>query len=240
MAGGLKEELKYQGTRALDQVDQRGGLVEFHKWFLLRNVPRGLSWLHTLGCLLIVFVNQAITGSILAMYYQPGADTAYESIQRIMFDHDFGWLVRGMHKWGASMMIVLMFLHMAASFMMGAYKYPRELTWITGVLILATTLAMGLTGYLLVWDQRAFWASVVAINLNGTAPFLGPYISEFLRGGSEYTADIIPRFYALHMLLIPGALIGLIGIHMYLVTRLGVTPAPWKTDDPANDPEAWS
>jgi menaquinol-cytochrome c reductase cytochrome b subunit len=241
MAGGLKEELKYQGTRALDEVDQRGGLVEFHKWFLLRNVPRGLSWLHTLGfCLLIVFVNQAITGSILAMYYQPGADTAYESIQRIMFDHDFGWLVRGMHKWGASMMIVLMFLHMAASFMMGAYKYPRELTWITGVLILVTTLAMGLTGYLLVWDQRAFWASVVAINLNGTAPFLGPFISEFLRGGSEYTADIIPRFYALHMLLIPGALIGLITIHMYLVTRLGVTPAPWKTDDPANDPEAWS
>jgi quinol-cytochrome oxidoreductase complex cytochrome b subunit len=174
------------------------------------------------------------------MHYQPGADTAYESIQRIMFHFDFGWLVRGMHKWGASMMVVLMFLHMAASFMMGAYKYPRELTWISGVLILVTTLAMGLTGYLLVWDQRAFWASVVAINLNGTAPFLGPYISEFLRGGATYTSDIIPRFYALHMLLIPGALIGLIGLHMYLVTRLGVTPAPWKTEDPANDPEAWS
>jgi quinol-cytochrome oxidoreductase complex cytochrome b subunit len=81
---------------------------------------------------------------------------------------------------------------------------------------------------------------VVAINLNGTAPFLGPYISEFLRGGATYTSDIISRFYALHMLLIPGALIGLIVLHMYLVTRLGVTPAPWKTDDPANDPEAWS
>src|SRR6476661_1048769 len=173
----LKEELKFQGTRALDQVDQRGGLVEFHKWFLFRNVPKGLSWLHTLGfCLLIVFVNQAITGSILAMHYQPGADTAYESIQRIMFHFDFGWLVRGMHKWGASMMIVLMFLHMAASFMMGAYKYPRELTWISGVLIFATVMGMGFTGYLLVWDQRAFWASVVGINLNGTAPFLGPYI----------------------------------------------------------------
>ncbi|MCB0880473.1 MAG: cytochrome b N-terminal domain-containing protein [Thermoleophilia bacterium] len=241
MAGGLKEELKYRGEQALDQVDQRGGLVEFHKWFLFRRVPKGLSWLHTLGfCLLIVFVNQAVTGSILAMYYQPGANTAYESIQRIMFDFDFGWLVRGMHKWGASAMIVLMFLHMAASFMMGAYKYPRELTWITGVLIFAATLGMGLTGYLLVWDQRAFWASVVAINLNGTAPFLGPYISEFLRGGAEYTGDILPRFYALHMLLIPGGLMGLIGLHMYLVTRLGVTPAPWKTEDPANDPEAWS
>lgn len=237
----LKDTIRDGGVRAIDEIDQRGGLVEFHKWFLLRNVPRGLSWLHTLGfCLLIVFVNQAVTGAILAMYYQPGADTAYESIQSIMFTHDWGWLVRGMHRFGASVMVILLFLHMAASFMMGAYKYPRELTWITGVLILVMTLAMGLTGYLLVWDQRAFWASVVAINLNGTAPFLGPYIADFLRGGSDYTADIIPRFYALHMLLIPGALIGLITVHMYLVTRLGVTPAPWKTDDPANDPEAWS
>jgi menaquinol-cytochrome c reductase cytochrome b subunit len=237
----IQDELKFRGEQALDQLDQRGGLVSFHKWFLFRNVPKGLSWLHTLGfCLLIVFVNQAVTGSILAMHYQPGADTAYESIQRITMDFDFGWLVRGMHKWGASLMIVLIFLHMAASFMMGAYKYPRELTWISGVLIFATTLGMGLTGYLLVWDQRAFWASVVAINLNGTAPFLGPYISEFLRGGATYTAQIIPRFYALHMLLIPGALMGLIGLHMYLVTRLGVSPAPWKHEDPSNDPEAWS
>ena len=225
----LKEELKYQGAQALDELDQRGGLVEFHKWFLFRNVPRGLSWLHTLGfCLLIVF------------HYQPGADTAYESIQRITMEYDFGWLVRGMHKWGASLMIVLMFLHMGASFMMGSYRYPRELTWISGVLIFATVMAMGFTGYLLVWDQRAFWASVVGINLNGTAPFLGPYITEFLRGGPEYTADMLSRFYALHMLLIPGALGGLIGLHMYLVTRLGVSPAPWKHDDPANDPEAWS
>ena len=135
----IQDELKFRGEQALDQLDQRGGLVEFHKWFLLRNVPKGLSWLHTLGfCLLIVFVNQAVTGSILAMHYQPGADTAYESIQRITMDFDFGWLVRGMHKWGASLMIVLMFLHMGASFMMGAYKYPRELTWISGVLIFAT------------------------------------------------------------------------------------------------------
>ncbi len=153
---------------------------------------------------------------------------------------DFGWLVRGMHRWGASMMIILMFLHMAASFMMGAYRYPRELTWITGVLIFAAMMAMGFTGYLLVWDNRAFWATVVGININGTAPVLGPYIAEFLRGGSEYAGHILPRFYSIHMLLIPGALAGLIGLHMYLVTRLGVTPAPWKTEDPANDTEAWS
>lgn len=237
----IKEELAYRGAQALDEVDQRGGLVEFHKWFLFRKVPSGLSWLHTLGfCLLIVFVMQAVTGTILAMYYQPSPGAAYESIQRITMEHDFGWLVRGMHKWGASALIVLMFLHMAASFLMGAYKYPRELTWISGVLIFAAMFAMGLTGYLLVWDQRAFWATVVGVNINGSAPFLGPYIAEFLRGGPEYTGDVIARFYSIHMLQLPLALGGLIGLHMYLVTRLGVSSAPWKTEDPANDPEAWS
>src|SRR5687767_5379209 len=114
----LKSEATYRTTQALDELDARGGLVEFHKWFLFRNVPKGLSWMHTLGfCLLIVFVLQGITGTILAMHYQPGADTAYESIQRITMEYEWGWLVRGMHKWGASMMIVLMFLHMAGSFM---------------------------------------------------------------------------------------------------------------------------
>jgi quinol-cytochrome oxidoreductase complex cytochrome b subunit len=237
----LKTEVKYRTEQALDQLDQRGGLVSFHKWFLFRNVPRGLSWLHTLGfCLLVVFISQAVTGVVLAMYYKPTAAEAYESIQHITMVQDWGWLVRGMHKWGASMMIVLMFLHMAASFMMGAYRYPRELTWISGVLIFATVMAMGFTGYLLVWDNRAFWATVVGVNINGSAPFLGPYIAEFLRGGPEYTGAVLPRFYSIHMLLIPGALAGLIGLHMYLVTRLGVTPAPWKKDDPANSPEAWS
>lgn len=237
----VKDVVELRGTQLLDEVDDRTDLVSFHKWFLFRNVPKGLSWMHTLGfCLLIVFVSQAVTGVILAMYYQPSAGSAYESIQAITMSHSWGWLLRGMHKWGASLIIVLMFLHMAGSFMMGAYKYPRELTWITGVLIFAMMFMMGLTGYLLVWDQRAFWASAVGININGTAPFLGPFLADFLRGGPEYSGQVLSRFYSIHMLLVPGAIGALIGLHMYLVTRLGVTPAPWKTDDPANDPEAWS
>ncbi len=237
----VKEEVNYRANQALDFVDDRTELVEFHRWFLFRNVPRGLSWLHTLGfTLLIVFVVQAVTGVFLAMYYEPSAAGAYESIQHITLEVEWGWLVRGMHKWGASMMILLMFLHMAASFMMGAYKYPRELTWITGVLIFALMMGMGFTGYLLVWDNRAFWATVVGININGSAPFLGPYIAEFLRGASEFNGGILPRFYSIHMLQIPGALAGLIGLHMFLVTRLGVTPPPWAKDDPSNDTEAWS
>lgn len=236
-----RQELQHRAEMPLDALEERTALVGHTKWFLFRNVPAGLSWGHTFGVVLLtLFMVQAGTGVILAMHYQPSAETAYESIRAITTEVDFGWLVRGMHKWGASLMVIFLFLHMTSSFVMGAYKYPREFTWITGVLLFALVMAMGFTGYLLVWDQRAFWASVVGVNINGTAPFLGPYIAEFLRGGPEYTGDILPRFYSIHMLQIPGAIAALIGLHLYLVIKLGVTPAPWKKDDPANDPEAWS
>ncbi|MGZ4310287.1 MAG: cytochrome b N-terminal domain-containing protein, partial [Gaiellaceae bacterium] len=144
-------------------------------------------------------------------------------------------VVRGMHRWGASVFIILMFLHMGRVFLFGAYKYPRELNWIIGVLLLATGLFEGLTGYLLPFDQTAYWASVVAININGTAPFVGPYLASLLRGGAEIGPDTLSRFYSLHMLLVPGALIGLITLHLYLVVRLGVSSPPWS-DEAAGDP----
>jgi quinol-cytochrome oxidoreductase complex cytochrome b subunit len=135
-----------------------------------------------------------------------------------------------MHKWGASVFIILMFLHMGRVFLFGAYKYPRELNWVLGVLLLTMGMAEGFTGYLLPWDQTAYWASVVGINLNGTAPFLGPWLAQFLRGGQEIGADTLTRFYSLHMLVIPGAIFALIGLHLYLVIRLGVTSPPWSKD----------
>ena len=161
------------------------------------------------------------------MYYKPDPNSAYESIQHITNDLTLGWLVRGMHRWGASVFIILMFFHMARVFLFGAYKYPRELNWIIGVLLLATGMFEGFTGYLLPWDQTAYWASVVGININGTAPFLGPVHRAFLRGGAEIGPDTLARFYSLHMLVLPGALFGLIGLHLYLVIRLGVSPNPW-------------
>jgi menaquinol-cytochrome c reductase cytochrome b subunit len=133
-----------------------------------------------------------------------------------------------MHRWGASVFIILMFMHMGRVFLFGAYKYPRELNWIIGVLLLATGMFEGFTGYLLPWDQTAYWASVVGININGTGPFVGPFLASFLRGGAEIGPDMLARFYALHMLLIPGALIAMIGLHLYLVVRLGVSPNPWS------------
>jgi quinol-cytochrome oxidoreductase complex cytochrome b subunit len=119
---------------------------------------------------------------------------------------------------------------MGRVFLFGAYKYPRELTWITGVLLLATGMLMGFTGYLLPWDQTAYWATVVGINLNGTAPFAGPWLAQFLASGPEIGADTLAKWYALHMLLLPGAIIGLIFVHIYLVTRLGVVSPPWSRE----------
>jgi quinol-cytochrome oxidoreductase complex cytochrome b subunit len=223
----------------LDWVDERTGAVRGTKWFLFRNVPRDVSWAQTLGsAALTAFIVQALTGVVLAMYYEPsssinpvtGKPVAYSSIELITNELTLGWLVRGMHRWGASVFIILLFLHMGRVFLFGAYKYPRELTWITGVLILAMGMLMGFTGYLLPWDQTAYWATVVGINLNGTAPFAGPWLAQFLAGGPEIGSNALAKFYALHMLAIPGALIALIGVHIYLVTRLGVSSPPWSSE----------
>ncbi len=214
----------------LDWIDERTAAVRGTKWFLFRNVPRDISWAQTLGfASLIAFTNQVLTGVILAMYYQPDPNSAYESIQHID-DLTLGWLVRGMHRWGASVFIILLFLHMGRVFLFGAYKYPRELNWIIGASILVTGMLSGFTGYLLPWDQTAYWATVVGINLNGTAPFAGPWLAQFLAGGPEITGDTLAKWYALHMLLLPGALFALIGIHLYLVARLGVTTPPWSRE----------
>jgi menaquinol-cytochrome c reductase cytochrome b subunit len=222
----------------LDWLEERSGIVGGIKYFLFRNVPRDSSWWHTLGsATLTAFLVQLVTGVILAMYYKPSPAEAHSSIEHIQHDLWGGWLVRGMHKWGASVFIILMFLHMGRVFLFGAYKYPRELNWIVGVLILATGLFEGLTGYLLPFDQTAYWATVVAVNINGTAPFVGPYLATILRGGAEIGPDTLARFYSIHMLLVPGALIGLIGLHLYLIVRLGVTSPPWSKEAAGGEPD---
>jgi quinol-cytochrome oxidoreductase complex cytochrome b subunit len=167
------------------------------------------------------------------MYYTPSPTQAYSSITHINNDVFLGELVHSMHKWGASVMIILIFLHMARTFFFGAYKYPRELNWVIGVTLLILTLIMGLTGYLLPFDNRSYWATVVASNITGTGPVLGPYLADFLRAGPEIGGTTLARFYAIHMLLVPGAIIALIGAHLYLVVKLGTTAPPWlKAEKP--------
>jgi menaquinol-cytochrome c reductase cytochrome b subunit len=222
----------------LDWLEERSGLIGGVRYFLFRKVPGDTSWWHTLGsATLTAFLVQLVTGVILAMYYKPSPAEAHSSVEHITHDLWGGWLVRGMHKWGASVFIILMFMHMGRVFLFGAYKYPRELNWIVGVLLLATGLFEGLTGYLLPFDQTAYWATVVAVNINGTAPFVGPYLATVLRGGAEVGPDTLSRFYSIHMLLVPGALIGLIGLHLYLIVRLGVTSPPWSKEAAGGEPD---
>jgi menaquinol-cytochrome c reductase cytochrome b subunit len=226
-----RDEMLRAAQYPLDWLEERSGLVGGLRYFLFRKVPGDTSWWHTLGsATLTAFLVQLGTGVILAMYYKPDPNSAYESVQHINNDVTLGWLVRGMHRWGASVFIILIFFHMARVFLFGAYKYPRELNWIVGVLLLPLALLEGFSGYLLPYDQTAYWATVVGININGTAPFLGPFLASFLRSGSEIGADTLARFYSLHMLLLPGAIIGLIGLHLYLVVRLGVSSPPWSSE----------
>ena len=223
------------GITAADWVDERTSLSPLLRWVLFRKVPRGTNWAYTLGsATLFAFLSQAVTGVFLAMWYRPdAAGGAYESVRNINDNVFLGQFVHAMHKWGASVMIILIFLHMGRVFFYGAYKYPRELTWVIGVVLLILTLAMGFTGYLLPFDQRSYWATIVGVNINGTGPFIGPFLSDFLRGGNEFGATTLSRFYAIHMLLIPGAIIALIGAHLYLVTKLGTTAPPWlKAEEP--------
>jgi quinol-cytochrome oxidoreductase complex cytochrome b subunit len=231
------EQLQQTIMYPVDWLEERSGLVGAIKYFLFRKVPSDTNWFQTLGsATLTAFIVQALTGSILAMYYKPDPNSAYSSIQHITNDIWAGWLVRGMHRWGASVFIILMFMHMGRVFLFGAYKYPRELNWIVGVLLLANGLGEGFTGYLLPWDQTAYWATVVGININGTAPFLGPFLAQFLQGGTYINSDTLSRFYAIHMLLIPGAIAALIGLHLYLVIRLGVTSPPWSKEAAGTGP----
>jgi menaquinol-cytochrome c reductase cytochrome b subunit len=227
---GPAEAAKLAGTTVIDWIDERTSLSGTGRWLLFRKVPKGTNWAYTLGsATLFAFLSQAVTGVFLAMYYRPSATGgAYESVRHITTGVFLGQFVQGMHLWGASVMIVLIFLHMGRTFLYGAYKYPRELTWVIGVVLLILTMVMALTGYLLPFDQRAYWATVVATNITGTGPIVGPYLADFLRGGPEFTTTTLSRFYAIHMLVVPGAMIALIGAHLYLVSKLGTTAPPWR------------
>jgi quinol-cytochrome oxidoreductase complex cytochrome b subunit len=236
---GTAEKVKEGAIEGTAQVvgwlDERTGASPLMRAQLFRKVPKGTNWFYTLGsATMFAFLSQAVTGVFLAMYYEPDTARAYESASHITNDVFLGELVRGMHRWGATVMIILIFLHMGRTFVFGAYKYPRELNWVIGVVLIVLTLMMGLTGYLLPFDQRSLWATVVAVNLNSSGPVVGPYLADFLRGGAEFSSITLTRFYAMHMLLIPGGIGALIGAHLYLVAKLGTTAPPWLKAEKKN------
>ena len=214
----------------LEWLDERAGLRTIWKTVFARTVPR-TNWFYTLGsATLILGMLQGITGMLLTIYYVPTPDHAYDSIQYIMNEVAFGWLIRGLHHWGATLLIITVFLHMLRTFYMGAYKYPRELTWLTGALLLLIALVFGFSGYLLPWNQKAYWASSVGTSIVGAVPGIGPLLLRIVRGGEEIGAVTLARFYSLHIWWMPLAALLLIGVHLYLVIRIGITAPPERDE----------
>lgn len=209
-------------------LDERMGWRTVWAEVFARKIPK-VNWWYTLGsATLFVVINQAVTGILLSLYYVPTPDHAYDTVMFITYELPAGWFIRGLHHYGASAMVVLAVLHMVRVIIFGAYKFPREVTWITGVLLLLITIGFGFTGYLLPWDQKAFWATTVGTKIAGTPPLVGDFILKVIRGGQELSEVTLARFFGVHVWVLPATLFLLLGIHLYLVIRNGISAPPKK------------
>ena len=205
---------------------------------LNKGLPKGVGWPNTLGSVaftLIVF--QFVTGAVLAMFYTPSLQGAYESMTYVDKELFAGKLLHGLHHYGAGAAVVVVALHMLRTFFYAAYKPPRELLWLMGVILLQLVIGFGFTGYLLPWDQKAYWATKVGAEIAGTVPVLGPYIANLLRGGEAIGQATLTRFYSIHVLILPALVFTIAAAHMLLVWRKGATP-PGKPVDAPEEPPA--
>jgi len=201
-------------TRVSDWLDQRLGWRAVWSALFLRKMPK-TNWLYTLGsATLFVAINQIVTGILLTIYYVPSPDQAYDSVQYITTQVTAGWLIRGLHHWGASAMVVLTVLHMLRVIVLGSYKYPREVTWFTGIALLLIVIGFGFTGYLLPWDQKAYWATTVGTRIAEVTPLVGNWILRIMRGGQELSAVTLARFFGAHVWFLPATLLALLGLHL--------------------------
>ena len=217
----------------VDWLEERTGLETAVRSFLYEEIPGSSGWHQVFGSIAaFLFMLQAFTGIMLAFNYAPTPGEAYNSLKYIVAELTGGALMHGLHHWGASMMIVVVVMHMCQAFLWGAYKKPREATWIIGVVLLLITLSFGLTGYLLPWDNRAYWGTVVTTKIAASAPVMGPYIERLM--GSDGTIGVVTftRFYAAHVLLLPPITMILMALHIFLVRRHGVAPAAIETKPP--------
>jgi quinol-cytochrome oxidoreductase complex cytochrome b subunit len=209
--------------KVFDWIDSRFRVKAPHRRFLQRTVPQGINYFYCLGGIAFtLFLTSLVTGLFLTAYYIPSELEAYRSVVMINEEVRLGWLVRGIHKWSANLLIVFIILHTIRVFVHGAYKPPRELNWIAGALIFILTMASGFTGYLLPWNQRAYWATVVGTSMAGTVPFLGETLLFFVRVGPDVSGATLIRFYSLHVLIFPLTMAILLWTHFHIVKRIGI------------------
>ena len=212
-------------------LSERLPLAEFSA-HLRKPLPKHINLLFSLGSLaMFLLLLQAATGAFLAFYYSPSPEHAHNAVTYISEEVPFGAFVRGLHHWGASAMVIIVVLHLLRVVLYSSYKAPRELTWIFGVLLLLIVLGFGFTGYLLPWDEKAYWATVVGVEIASTAPGLGDFVAKVLRGGTEIGAVTLSRFYALHTIWLPWLAFGLVGVHLFFVRYYGSSGTPKNTPE---------
>ena len=188
-----------------------------------KRLPVQTSWWHTIGSLLLFLtVNQIVTGILLMVYYRPAPETAFESVHHIMTRSHFGWLIRGLHAWGATLMILLLVAHMLRTFITGSFKKPRELTWVSGVVIFCLVLVFGFTGYLLPWNQTSYWGTTVGTEISGAIPAIGGTLRFLSRGGDAVGGETLARYYVVHVAVLPWILVAFVGMHLFLVRLHGI------------------
>jgi len=204
--------------------DERLGLAGMGKLAEKKDVPvhRHTVWYYLGGMTLFLFVVQVTTGILLLFYYRPSAEEAYESVQFLMAEVQFGWLVRSIHAWSANLMIFTAFLHLLSVFFLRAYGKPRELTWMSGFLLLIVAMAFGFTGYLLPWNELAYFATRVGTEIVGVVPLVGDFLLRIARGGEDVSGATLTRFYALHVAVLPMAIVMLLVLHLFLVQKHGM------------------
>ncbi len=216
-----------------------GAVREFLSKQASKPLPPHTSWMHTMGSLsLFLLVNQIVTGILLMTYYRPTVEHAFESVRYISSKAAFGWLIRGLHAWGSTLMVVMVTLHMARTFFMGAFKKPRELTWVAGAFLFALTLTFCFTGYLLPWNQLSYWATTVGTEAAGAIPVAGQYLKRLLLGGDAVSQETLLRFYVSHVAVLPWMIVALVVLHLAMVRVQGLATMDRVGEESAPDASA--
>ncbi len=232
MEGGAQ---RFEKLRAW--LDARIGLKDLEKIARKKEIPvhRHTIWYYLGGMTLFLFMVQVSTGILLLLYYRPSAEEAFESVQFLMAEVQFGWLFRSLHAWAANLMIFTLFVHLFSVLLLKAYRPPREVTWFSGVALMGLAMGFGFTGYLLPWNELSYFATKVGTEITGAVPVMGPFLGRLLRGGDDVTGATLTRFYGIHVAILPLAATALVGLHLYLVQKHGmsVPPAVERSGGPA-------